>query len=80
MDPSDDSKSLQKHEKGRRIIVAVDEGEHSIYALEWALETLFIGRFGDDHVLVLYAQSPYSNLSGPGVSFLLHATILLRLV
>ena len=65
------SQTIQKHGKGRKIIVAVDEGEHSIYALEWALDTLFVGKLSDDHLLVLYAKSPHSNLSGPGIKLFL---------
>ncbi|KAH7294978.1 hypothetical protein KP509_27G027100 [Ceratopteris richardii] len=55
----------EAQEKGRTILVAVDEGEHSLYALEWALDTLLIGRLPNDCVYILYVKPSHANLSGP---------------
>eukprot|EP01018_Ginkgo_biloba_P027232 Gb_26924 [translate_table: standard] len=47
--------------KQRRVLVAVDESEESIYALSWALEYLLIGSDEEteqkDTVILLHAQS-----------------------
>ncbi|KAI5074327.1 hypothetical protein GOP47_0010288 [Adiantum capillus-veneris] len=51
--------------KGRTFLVAVDEGEHSLYALQWALDTLYIGTAPDDHIVVLYVKPSHATLSGP---------------
>eukprot|EP01018_Ginkgo_biloba_P027225 Gb_33860 [translate_table: standard] len=47
--------------KQRRVLVAVDESEESIYALTWALKYLLIGISEEepkDTVILLHAQSP----------------------
>lgn len=55
----------QEQKKGRTILVAIDEGEHSVYALQWASETLSIGSFPDDQIVILYAKPSHATLSGP---------------
>eukprot|EP00250_Pteridium_aquilinum_P001403 c11599_g1_i1 orf=71-565(+) len=55
----------QEQKKGRTILVAVDEGEHSLNALQWALDNLGIGSLPDDHVVAVYVKSSYATLSGP---------------
>ncbi|KAL5728242.1 hypothetical protein ACHQM5_001354 [Ranunculus cassubicifolius] len=55
--------------KARKILVAVDEGEESMYALSWALNN-FIS--SDDTVVLLYAKLPrvvYTTLDGTGYLF-----------
>lgn len=54
------------------MVIAVDEGEHSFYALEWTLDNLF-AKSGPDHhpfslVLVHARRIPASvvGVSGPG--------------
>lgn len=58
-------------EKERKILVAVDEGEESSYALSWCLTNIVSQNFKDTIVLV-YARPPravYSALDGSGYLF-----------
>ena len=53
----------------RRVLVAIDEGEHSFYALEWALKTLVTSSHNDgshDHLILIHAKPPCPPASGPG--------------
>ncbi|CAA0834654.1 Adenine nucleotide alpha hydrolases-like superfamily protein [Striga hermonthica] len=45
--------------KGRKILVAVDEGEESAYALSWCLKNLLTGNPNYENTLILlYAKQP----------------------
>ncbi|KAH7431957.1 hypothetical protein KP509_07G000800 [Ceratopteris richardii] len=57
--------ACEENTKCRTILVAVDEGEHSMYALRWALNFLSIGRFPNDRAIILYVKPSHANLSGP---------------
>ena len=51
----------------RKIIVAVDEGEESSYALAWSLKNIFCS--SSDTLLLLYAKPPrtvYPSVDGTG--------------
>lgn len=69
----------EKSEKseGRIIMIAVDEGEESMHALEWALDNLLYpgGNKGEsaeyDRVVVLHAENQIA-LSGQAVAFTPH--------
>lgn len=55
-------------ENGRRIMVAIDEGEESIYALTWCLKNL-VFQNSKDHLILLYVKPPrvvYSAFDGTG--------------
>lgn len=55
-------------EKERKILVAVDEGEESSYALSWCLNNIVNQNFKDTLIL-LYAKPPravYPALDGAG--------------
>ncbi|KAE8675428.1 USP-like protein isoform 3 [Hibiscus syriacus] len=57
--------------KNRKILVAVDEGEESMYALSWCLKNLVL-QSPKDTLLLLYAKPPravYSSLDGTGYLF-----------
>ncbi|XWS57443.1 hypothetical protein CRYUN_Cryun09bG0174500 [Craigia yunnanensis] len=57
--------------KDRKILVAVDEGEESIYALSWCLKNM-ISRNSKDTLILLYVKPPravYSALDGTGYLF-----------
>ncbi|KAI9187107.1 hypothetical protein LWI28_024442 [Acer negundo] len=57
--------------KERRIIVAVDEGEESMYALTWCLKNV-ISQNSNDTLILLYAKPPravYPTLDGTGYLF-----------
>ncbi|KAK6911639.1 UspA [Dillenia turbinata] len=57
--------------KHRKILVAVCEGEESMYALSWCLNN-FISRDSQDALILLYAKPPrvvYSALDGIGNLF-----------
>lgn len=60
-----DHHPAQDHEKVRTIVVAIDEGDHSIYALTWALDVLLIGHLLTDRIVLLYAKPSHASLSGP---------------
>uniref|UniRef100_A0A0C9SAE1 TSA: Wollemia nobilis Ref_Wollemi_Transcript_3985_616 transcribed RNA sequence n=1 Tax=Wollemia nobilis TaxID=56998 RepID=A0A0C9SAE1_9CONI len=51
---------MEEVKMGRRIMVAVDETEQSMYALEWALDHLIISgdALGCDKVILMHAQIP----------------------
>ncbi|XP_057550983.1 universal stress protein A-like protein [Amaranthus tricolor] len=46
-----------KEEKGRNIVVAVDEGEQSMHALSWCLINIKL-KHPQDHILVLHVKRP----------------------
>ncbi|KAI3932711.1 hypothetical protein MKW98_012682 [Papaver atlanticum] len=53
----------------RKIVVAIDEGEESIYALTWAIKNVVSQNSSDDTIILLYAKpqrAVYSTLDGPG--------------
>lgn len=55
-------------EKERKILVAVDEGEESCYALTWCLANV-VNQNSKDTLILLYARPPravYSTLDGSG--------------
>ncbi|XP_010259332.1 PREDICTED: universal stress protein A-like protein isoform X2 [Nelumbo nucifera] len=57
--------------KERRILVAVDEGEESMYALSWCLKNL-ICESSKDTLILLYVKPPrvvYTALDGTGYMF-----------
>ncbi|KAE8660199.1 USP-like protein isoform 3 [Hibiscus syriacus] len=57
--------------KDRKILVAVDEGEESMYALSWCLKNL-APRSSKDTLILLYAKPPRtvsSSLDGTGYMF-----------
>ncbi|XP_026404144.1 universal stress protein A-like protein isoform X1 [Papaver somniferum] len=52
----------------RKIVVAIDEGDESIYALTWAIKNV-VSQNSNDTVILLYAKPPlkiYSTLDGSG--------------
>ncbi|KAK4339727.1 hypothetical protein RND71_041189 [Anisodus tanguticus] len=54
--------------KGRKILVAVDESEESIYALSWCIDNIITGN-SNDTLILLYSIPPravYSSLDGSG--------------
>ncbi|KAI3956473.1 hypothetical protein MKX01_016886, partial [Papaver californicum] len=56
----------------RKIVVAVDEGEESIYALTWAIKNVVSQNSSNDIIILLYAKplrAVYSTLDGPGNLF-----------
>ncbi|CAK9184482.1 unnamed protein product [Ilex paraguariensis] len=55
----------------RKILVAVDEGEESTYALSWCLKNV-VTENSKDTLILLYAQPPrtvYTGLDGTGYLF-----------
>ncbi|XP_021283476.1 universal stress protein A-like protein isoform X2 [Herrania umbratica] len=57
--------------KERKILVAIDEGEESMYALSWCLKNV-ISENSKDTLILLYAKPPravYSALDGTGYLF-----------
>ncbi|MCL7031541.1 hypothetical protein MKW94_023408 [Papaver nudicaule] len=55
----------------RKIVVAIDEGEESIYALTWAIKNV-VSQNSNDTIILLYAKPPlkvYSTLDGSGYLF-----------
>ncbi|MCL7027969.1 hypothetical protein MKW94_008595 [Papaver nudicaule] len=55
----------------RKIVVAIDEGEESIYALTWAIKNV-VSQNSHDTIILLYAKPPlkvYSTLDGSGYLF-----------
>lgn len=57
--------------KGRRVVMALDESEESLHALQWALNTLFLCP-DLDTLILLHAKSPPTS-SGAGPEFILSA-------
>lgn len=56
-------------EKGRKILVAVDEGDESTYALSWCLNNLISHRNPEDTLILLFAKKPiavYSAMDSTG--------------
>lgn len=49
---------------GRRIMVAVDEGEESMYALKWAVDYLNLD--STDTLILCHSRKAYEGLGGPG--------------
>ncbi|KAI3445411.1 hypothetical protein Pfo_002076 [Paulownia fortunei] len=59
-------------EKGRKILVAVDEGDESGYALSWCLKNLLPGHNSKDTLVLLYAVQPravYTAMDSTGFLF-----------
>ncbi|KAJ4957234.1 hypothetical protein NE237_014017 [Protea cynaroides] len=57
--------------KGRRIVVAVDEGEESLYALSWCLQNV-VSQNSKDTLILVYAKPPstvYPAMDGTGYLF-----------
>ncbi|KAI4367833.1 hypothetical protein MLD38_016459 [Melastoma candidum] len=55
----------------RKILVAVDEGDESLYALSWCLTNL-VSHHSKDTLILLYVKSPpavYSAMDGTGYLF-----------
>ncbi|CAO2836601.1 unnamed protein product [Amaranthus hypochondriacus] len=52
---------------GRKIVVAVDEGEESMHALSWCLNNIKLKQPQHDHILVLHVKRP--TLVYPGFGF-----------
>lgn len=60
----------QVGERERRILVAVDEGEESMYALSWCLNNI-VFQNSKDTIILLYSKPPravYTALDGTGIS------------
>lgn len=60
---------MAEEEEERRILVAVDEGEESMYALSWCLKNLAFQN-SKDTLLLLYVKPPrvtYSAFDGTGM-------------
>ncbi|KAG6599190.1 Universal stress protein A-like protein [Cucurbita argyrosperma subsp. argyrosperma] len=58
-------------ERERKILVAVDEGEESLYALSWCLRNV-ISQNSKDTLILLYARPPrpiYTAMDGTGYLF-----------
>ena len=57
--------------KGRKILVAVDEGEESAYALSWCLKNVVDQNSNDTLVLIYAKQAPpvYPAMDGTGYLF-----------
>jgi len=60
---------------GRRILVAVDESEESMYALKWAVDYLHLDP--TDTLILCYSRKTYEGLGGPG--FVLTPDVLISL-
>ncbi|KAK6159821.1 hypothetical protein DH2020_003202 [Rehmannia glutinosa] len=59
-------------EKGRNILVAVDEGDESAYALSWCLNNLISDHNSKDILILLFAKTPlpiYSAMDSTGYLF-----------
>ncbi|PWA83863.1 adenine nucleotide alpha hydrolases-like superfamily protein [Artemisia annua] len=57
--------------KERKILVAVDEGEESVYALSWCLKNI-VNENSKDTIVLLYVKPPqvvYTALDGSGYLF-----------
>ncbi|KDP23405.1 hypothetical protein JCGZ_23238 [Jatropha curcas] len=57
--------------KARKILVAVDQSEESIYALSWCLKNV-VSHNSEDTIILLYARPPttvYTALDGTGYLF-----------
>ncbi|KAF5199088.1 hypothetical protein FRX31_011322, partial [Thalictrum thalictroides] len=55
--------------KARKILVAVDEGEESMYALSWAVTNLLVSSNSKDTLILLHVKIPrvvYTTLDGTG--------------
>ncbi|CAL5402064.1 unnamed protein product [Camellia sinensis] len=58
--------------KERKILVAVDEGEESMYALSWCLNNILVSQNSKDTLILLYAKATppvYTALDGTGYLF-----------
>ncbi|XP_050382368.1 universal stress protein A-like protein isoform X2 [Argentina anserina] len=58
-------------EKERRILVAIDEGEESMYALSWCLKNV-VSQNSKDTLILVYVKTPqtvYMPLDGTGYMF-----------
>ncbi|KAF6140047.1 hypothetical protein GIB67_001788 [Kingdonia uniflora] len=49
---------ILKGAKDRKIIVAIDEGEESMYALSWALKNVVTSENSKDTIFLLYVKPP----------------------
>ncbi|KAL8527856.1 hypothetical protein ACS0TY_005614 [Phlomoides rotata] len=59
-------------EKGRKILVAVDEGDESAYALSWCLNNLISHHNSQDTLVLLFAKTPlqvYSAMDSTGYMY-----------
>lgn len=57
-------------DKRRKIMVAVDEGEESMYALSWCLKNI-VCECSKDTVMLLYCKPPravFTSVDGTGTS------------
>lgn len=67
--------------KTRTILVAIDESEHSMHALGWALDTLIVCKEQEaDKIILLHAKQPPTSraaLGGPG--YLLSAELIVSI-
>ncbi|XP_028114594.1 uncharacterized protein LOC114312557 [Camellia sinensis] len=55
--------------KERKILVAVDEGQESMYALSWCLNNILVSHNSKDTLILLYAKPPrpvYTGIDGTG--------------
>ncbi|THG01960.1 hypothetical protein TEA_027897 [Camellia sinensis var. sinensis] len=58
--------------KERKILVAVDEGQESMYALSWCLNNILVSHNSKDTLILLYAKPPrpvYTGIDGTGYMF-----------
>ncbi|CAL5402063.1 unnamed protein product [Camellia sinensis] len=58
--------------KERKILVAVDEGEESMYALSWCLNNIVVSQNSKDTLILIYAKptpSIYTAVDGTGYLF-----------
>ena len=60
-------------EEERRIVVGMDESDHSFHALQWALHTLILPSTqpsSNDHIILVHAKtSQTAGLGGPGTAY-----------
>ncbi|XP_075511066.1 universal stress protein PHOS34-like [Primulina tabacum] len=59
-------------ERGRKILVAVDEGDESAYALSWCLKNFLCDRNPKDTIVLLYAKPGrvvYTSMDATGYLF-----------
>ncbi|KAL7257697.1 hypothetical protein ACSBR1_003919 [Camellia fascicularis] len=58
--------------KERKILVAVDEGQESMYALSWCLNNILVSQNSKDTLILLYAKATppvYTAFDGTGYLF-----------
>uniref|UniRef100_A0A0D6QSJ0 UspA domain-containing protein n=1 Tax=Araucaria cunninghamii TaxID=56994 RepID=A0A0D6QSJ0_ARACU len=59
------STTTVEEENGRKIVIAVDEGDESIFALKWAVENLMVSHT-PDQVYLLHVQPTLNLYPAPG--------------